>query len=225
MRRSIELELLRGDHLPDRPESWDLALVPAPFADSEGEAIVLAWSKTRGRTGNRERPVLLHHRGDAWQALEAPRVVFGDSLTWQGGRGAWDHLRERGFASTSDFGRAHYGRNPYDHLEAIAALVHDAYDLAIVRETDLRDALASGLVDRGRFGFEPAGALRPTFVLLASPQLSADARERVRDAVLHLDDLRFERPRPAVDAVLHGLEELGLGGFVPNELLPRLRTR
>ena len=163
----------------------------------------------------------LQPRGEDWFAKSAPRIILGDSHSWAGGRGAADYLREHGVEPRS--ARMASGGNVYDHREAIAALVHGAYDVAIVREADLEEALESGLVDRDAFLFGAAGEAQPCFALVASPQLAKGVRRSVRSAALNLDTLRFDQSSLRVRTVVAAMAQLRLAGFVPIEPLPNLR--
>ena len=115
------------------------------------------------------------------------------------------------------------GEEPPALREAIAALVHGAFDLALIRETDLRRAVESGLIDLERFSYEPAGPAAPSFALLAGPRLSGRARNAAREAALNLDHYRFDRSQRRVAAVVAAMGQLGLSGFAPVEPLPALR--
>jgi ABC-type phosphate/phosphonate transport system substrate-binding protein len=223
VRRAMRPEVVSVDRLRADAGGFDLALLPSTFLDSWGSGEVLAWGKPRGMPGARTRPYALFRRKDPWYDLDAPRVIFGDRFTWSGGAGSDAYLAEHGFGSHEELGGVQYGSDPYDHTESIAALVHGAFDLAIVRESDLREALETGLVDRSRFAFTPAGPAHGDFVLVAGATLSSSARRRIRDAVLNLDLYRYDETNQRVQAILASLDPLGLSGFVPDEVLPSLR--
>jgi ABC-type phosphate/phosphonate transport system substrate-binding protein len=219
-RRTVELKLV--DSLADLHDA-DLALVPTTFAESWQGSETLAWAKTLMATGGGSRPMYLYPRSAVWFEKAEPRVIYGDPHSWSGGRGAGDYLRQNGFDPRVAKERVHAAVDVYDHREAIAALVHGAYDLAIVRETDLMEAVGSGLVDRREFAFGPAGPSKPCFALVASPQLAPAARRSLRSAALNLDTLRFDRSSLRVRNVLAAMAQLRLAGFVPVEPLPGLR--
>lgn len=219
-RRTVELKLV--DSLADLHDA-DLALVPATFAESWQGSETLAWAKTLRATGSGSRPMFLYPRGEIWYEKPEPRLIYGDPHSWSGGRGAAEYLREHGLDPRSAPQRIRAARDVYDHQEAIAALVHGAYDVAIVRETDLLEAVGSGLVDRRDFAFGPAGPPKPCFALVASPQLVQATRRSLRSAALNLDTLRFDRSSLRVRNVLAAMAQLRLAGFVPVEPLPGLR--
>jgi ABC-type phosphate/phosphonate transport system substrate-binding protein len=223
-RRAIEVSVLPAEDLRQDQQHFDLALIPSTFLDSWGErASILARLRTHSMMGLPSRPYWLSRSDVDWKQLAAPRIVFGDDVTWSGGAGSTEYLHESGFDDLSRFGKVTYGKNPFDHEEAIAALVYGAYDVAIVREADLRRAVDRGFVDRASFTTGPAGEPRADFLLVADVGLSRPARDRLREAVLNLDLYRFDQPNYRVMAILGALEVLGLEGFAPYEVLPSLR--
>lgn len=224
VRRTVVPVVADADELRGNRGDFDLVLIPSTLVSSwSAGSTVLAWAKPQGRSRARTRPFALYPRDAPWDERAAPRVIFGDSLTWSGGAGSDGFLADHGFDRASAEGRTAHGVNPYDHLEAVAALVHGAFDLAIVRDADLYEALATGLVDRARFAFGPAGPARGGFVLMAGPTLSDAARRRIREAVLNLDLYQYDEANHRVRSVLASLTLLGLAGFVPDEVLPSLR--
>lgn len=219
LRRSVGVQVVAAGALPP-PGEFELALMPARFAASREDVEVLAWSKPHGLGGADTRPLLVHRRGLDLTRVAAARIVVGDAHSFDPAavRG-W--LAEQGLPGPFD-GLA-TGSNPYDHSEALAALVHGAYDLAVVRESDLRQALDAGLVDRTDFAYLAAAPAGRGFALVAGPGLPAAARGRVRDAALNLDHLRYDPQSLRAHAVLEAMGKLGLDGFVPVEMLPSLR--
>jgi ABC-type phosphate/phosphonate transport system substrate-binding protein len=224
VRRAIVPVVASSTSLRGNAGGYDLALVPSTFVSSWGaKSEVLAWAKHWGPSGARSQPYALHLRERPWHERARPRVILGDSLTWSGGVGSEDYLRSHGFDPAAAGDRVAHGVNPYDHEQAIAALVHGAFDLAVVRDTDLRGAVETGLVDRSRFAFGPAGPAEGGFVLVAGPTLSDSARRRVREAVLNLDLYQYDEANHRVRSILAALRPLGLAGFAPDEVLPSLR--
>lgn len=222
-RRAVLVELITPDADFKR---LDLALLPSPLLSRWPEAEVLAWSKGAARVGGQTRPMFLHRRDRPWYELPDPKVIFGDRWSWGGCRGAWGYLKEHGFierGSSTGGENYTYGLNPYSHAEAIAAVVHGAYDLAIIREEELLAALDGGLVNRGEYAFGPAGEFGGGFALVAGPSVNDRARRALRAAALNLDTLRFDESSLRVRTVLAALGQLHLDGFVPVEPLPGLR--
>lgn len=184
---------------------------------------VLAWVKGPGLRAEHERPYAVYPADSLWLRSEMPRVILGDPWTWAGGAGTAEYLEERGRSLAFSFSTKGAGHNAYDHLEAISAMAHGAYDLALARESDVKRALDMGLVDRERFRLESAGSPRGGFALVASPRLSDASRRQVRAAALNLDAYRFDPLHLMAASALSGLRSLGIEGFVPDRVFPNLR--
>lgn len=224
VRRAVLPAVIAGDRLGDAPVGFDLALVPASAAAAWPGAEVLAWVSRCRMSAGGCRAFVVFRRGDrVWHELRAPRVILGDRWSWSGGRGAVAYLREHGFELPQGFGEVAYGANPYDHTEALAALAHGAFDVAVACEADVRAAVDEGLLDARTIVFGPAGEPGRDFALVAAPSLAPRARSAIRDAALNLDLYRFESRNTRTALVLQALRGLGVEGFSPVEVLPSLR--
>ena len=223
LRRAVQPVLIASTDLTRQPRSFDLALVPASVARRMPESQVLAWAKARSVAGVGSRPYVIFPKDRPWYELPAPRISFGDSLTWSGGRGAQEYLQSHGFDDMSAFGSIQYGANPFVHDSVMWAVIHGAADLAILNESDAHAAVDAGTLDPEKYTVGPAGPPGPGFALVASPGLSASARRRARAAALNLDLFRYEAKSYQVRAVLEGMGHLGLHGFAPDQVLPGLR--
>ena len=223
VRRSMRPVSVLPEQLRAELSEYDLALIPSSWAQSWEGSEVLAWGKVRASGGFRSRPFVVTRRDHDWVETASPRVIFGDRYTWAGYAGALDYLRERSFDATDEGQSIAFGHNMYDHSEAIAALVHGAFDIAIVREADMRAALDAGLLRREAFAFEAAGELGVDFALVAGPSLSGGAKQSIREAALNIESLRYDKLSLRVKAVLGAMGQLGLEGFGPTEPFPAIR--
>jgi ABC-type phosphate/phosphonate transport system substrate-binding protein len=224
VRRAVLPSVLSGDRLESGAADFDLALVPAEAASAWPGAEVLAWVSRCRMASAGCRAFVVFRRGErVWHELRAPRLILGDRWTWSGGRGASGYLREHGFELPGGFAKVAYGANPYDHTEALAALAHGAFDVAVACEADVRAAVDEGLLDAREIVFGPAGQPGRDLALVAAPSLAAPARRAIRDAALNLDLYRFETENLRAALVLQALRGLGVEGFSPVEVLPSLR--
>jgi len=219
LRRSIRVRVVAIDTLTNRTD-FDLALLPARLAVTHPTSDILAWSKPRGTGAADTRPLMVYRSGTKLASIALPRVIVGDASTFDPAKvRGW--LQAQGVDASS--GAPAFGHNPYDHSEALAALVHRAFDLAVVRESDLRVALDSGLVDRTQYAYLAVAPSAQGFALVAGPDLPTAARRKLRDAALNLDHLRYDPSSLRARGVLEAMGNLGLDGFVPAEILPSLR--
>jgi hypothetical protein len=224
VRRSVQIKAVEEEVWDPRDARAHLLLAPVELLPRGASGYeVLAWLKGPGVGSAHQRPFVVFARSPLWHRLEKPRIILGDAHTWAGGRGAAAFLAEKGHPLPDGFAEVATGVNPYDHAEALAALAHGAYDLAVARESDVRRALAAGLLDEERWVVGPAGPPGGGVALLATPTLGENARRRVREALLELDHLRFDQQHLRAATVLEGLGLLGLEGFAPDEVLPSLR--
>ncbi len=223
LRRSVVPKVVTASELPGELSKARLFLLPATLlADSTGFEI-LARAKGPGLDAAYERPYLVFPQGKRWFELAKPRLILGDSWSWMGGKGASKYLADHGHPLDSGFSEVASGHDVYDHEEALCALAHGGYDLAIVRESDLRRAIEDGIIDPKRFSFGPAGPPGGGIVLAAAPSISNAARRSLRSAALNLDAFRFDNKHMPAALALSGLALLGIDGFVPDRPFPNLR--
>jgi ABC-type phosphate/phosphonate transport system substrate-binding protein len=222
LRRVVGVEVTSDEQLRSHPEAYDLALLPTQLVSAWPSAEVLAWANRCRPSGASCRPFVIFPRDRPWNTVPSPRVILGDRLTWAGGEGARAYFLKRGFRLPEDFGLVAYAANPYDHSEAIHALIHGAYDVAVAAEADVRAAAAAGLLDPARFESIAAGEAGNDFALVACASLPAKARRVARDAALNLDRFRFDPHNQRVAMVIEALQALGIEGFAPDVILPSL---
>ncbi len=223
LRRAVEPVLLPAGARSLESTSFDLALVPASMVGRVKGGEVLAWAKPRAVPGLGCRPYVVFPKERPWYDLPSPRISFGDSLTWSGGRGAQEYLLEHGFKDLTRFGNVTYGRNPFVHEAVLWSVIHGVADVAILNEGDVQAAVDAGILDRDRFKLAPAGPAGAGFALVAGPAMSGSARRQARAAALNLDLFRYETKSYQVKAVLEAMGHLGLHGFAPDQVLPALR--
>ena len=220
IRRTVKPVVVRAPELQDGFGGAHVVLVPAELMPSGWE--VLAWVKGEGMGAAHDRPYVVYPKSQDWAELPAPRLILGDRWTWAGGQGAVAYLQKRGHPLEGGFSRVEAGVDIYDHTPVLAALVYGAFDVAVVRESDLRRAVRAGWVDPERFVFGPAGPAGNGLVLAASTALGSGARGKVRTAALNLSTFGFDRKHLPAAAALNGLAILGIEGFVPDRIFPSL---
>ncbi len=221
VRRAVHPVVVDAESVRRGANGSHLVLAPAELVPEGWE--VLAWAKGSGMGAAHERPYLVSRRGEDWASLKAPRIILGDRWTWAGGRGAQAYLRERGHPLPEGFGKVDAGSNVFDHTQALAVLVHGGFDLAVVRESDLRRAIRAGWLDAREFVYGPAGPAASGIVLAASNVLGGRAKGRLRAAALNLSPFGFDRKHLPAAAALGGLAILGIESFVPDRPFPALR--
>ena len=224
LRRAVVPQIVDAVFLKEGAMGAHLILAPRELLPEGGSFQILAWAKGSGMGAAHERPYVVVPRGTHWESLRAPRLILGDRWTWAGGRGAAEFLAERGHPLDGGFSEVAAGHDIYDHTEALAALAHGAFDLAVVRESDLRRAVETGIIDPHRFTFGPAGPPGDGIALAASHELADRARRKVRAAALDLSVFGFDRKHLPAGAALSGLAVLGIEGFVPDRFFPELRS-
>jgi hypothetical protein len=200
-----------------------ILLGPVELLPEEEGYEVLAWVKGPGLRAEHERPCVVFRADSLWLKSASPRIILGDRWTWAGGLGAAEYLAKHGCPLSSAQVRWGYGQSAYDHLDAISAMVHGAFDLALARESDLKRAQEIGLVDEEGYRFEAVASPGGGMVLVAAPTLSRAARRQVRSAALSLDAYRFDPQHLMASSALTGLRTLGIEGFVPDHPFPNLR--
>jgi ABC-type phosphate/phosphonate transport system substrate-binding protein len=223
LRRSVVPKVVTASELQEELAKARLFLLPASLLADSSRFTILARAKGPGLDAAYDRPYLLFPRGKRWFEMEKPRLILGDSWSWMGGKGAKEYLAAHGHTLEAGFSVVDAGHNVYDHEEAICAVVHGAYDLAVVRESDLRLAIEEGIIDPRRFGFGPAGPAGGGIVLAAAPSLSLSAQRSLRSAALNLDTFRFDNKHLPAALALSGLALVGIEGFVPDHPFPNLR--
>lgn len=212
-----------ADELARGAGKAQLLLGPVELLPESDGYEVLAWVKGPGLRAEHERPYVVYPADSLWLKREDTRVILGDPWTWAGGAGAVEFLARHGRQLDSSFAERSAGHNAYDHMEAISAMAHGAFELALARESDLKRALDMGLVNEDQFRFEAAGSPGGGMALMAAPSLSKEARRQVRSAALSLDAYRFDPQHLMASSALTGLRTLGIEGFVPDRAFPNLR--
>lgn len=207
LRRSARVVALGP--VPGPEAVFDLALLPSGTAHDLRAVLARARSSEAPETS--VRLVWVHRVGDAGVEGSSIRVIAGDS-TLAGGPVAVGRLLDaRGVGPDRRVLRT--GHDVFDHAEAIAALIHGAYDLALLREGEIDAAVRRGWCAKGEFVEEPTDIVAPAFVLVAGTGLSEHSRRRLARAARDLDAAPGGGGGGHSDRVGRALRALGLSGF------------
>lgn len=154
----------------------------------------------------RPRSVLLFRKtaglvDQPWKTLPQ-RTVLGDSLSLAGGGG----LRGGGASRPA----CAFGPDPYDHAPVIHAARLGAFDYARVRQWDVDNFFAAGLLLSSEWGVEPLSVPVPDLVVLASRNLPTTLRLKAREG---LSGLGRSGDKGTEGKVVAGLSLIHLAGF------------
>ncbi|MDD5720443.1 MAG: hypothetical protein PHQ53_12210 [Candidatus Krumholzibacteria bacterium] len=198
------------------------AAAPAALLTFSPDAVALnlplsqwqALAAGRRRVPWHQRPAaVLVSRRDAADSVLAPwrtqpaRTVFGDSLSLV----CLAPLCAEDTSGALPAGVG-WGSDPYDHSAVLAAVIHGAYDHAVVRQWDAEAAQLFGTLDPARWQIRRLSDALPDLVVMVARRAPAALRLELQEALTMLGRADAEQD-PNNRLVRAHLGQFGLDGF------------